>query len=101
LYTERRIEFRRNSFAFPTKSYPRRFRGKIGAPAWVSNNDGVIFGDKDYGAALILDDSLINARFTHRLSGADVKLVYGPTLHRDDFETVLSIDRFEVRGEGV
>lgn len=77
------------------------FRGKIGAPAWYSNNDGFIFGDKDYGAALALDGALINARFTHRLSDADAKTVYGPTVHRGDFQTLLSIDGFEVWGECV
>ncbi len=75
------------------------FRGKSGAPAWCVNNNDLVFGDKDHGAALALDGSLINARFTHRLCGPSEEAVYGPTVHRGDFETLLSIDGFEVWGE--
>lgn len=75
------------------------FRGKTGAPAWCSNDDGLIFGDKDHGVALALDELLLNARFTHRLSDSDAKTVYGPNVHRGDFEILLSIDGFEVWGE--
>lgn len=74
------------------------FRGRVGAPAWCTNSDGLIFGDKDYGVALALDESLMIARFTHRLSDADGRAVYGPTVHRGDFETLLSIDGFELWG---
>ena len=77
------------------------FRGKAGVPAWRLSNDGVVFGDKDYGAALTLEGSLTKASFTHRLFDADAKAVYGPTVHRGDFETLLTVDEVEVWGEYV
>lgn len=77
------------------------FRGTIGAPAWHLNDDGLIFGDEDHGAALSFDGSMTNARFTHKLSDADAKVIYGPNLHRGDFEALLYIDGIEVWGECV
>lgn len=79
------------------------FRGTIGAPAWYSNKNGLIFGNKDYGAALALDASLTEARFTHRLpgTGAISEAVYGPTVHRGDFETVMLVDAVELWGKFV
>lgn len=75
------------------------FRGTIGAAAWHSNNDGLIFGNKDQGTALALDASLTKARFTHRLHAAQEKVVYNPTVHRGDFETLLEIDAIELWGK--
>ena len=77
------------------------FRGEVGAPAWRSNDGGLTFGDKDDGAALALDASLTEARFTQSLSSADAgtKAVYHPTVHRGNFETLLSIDAFELWGK--
>jgi hypothetical protein len=77
------------------------FRGKAGAPAWCSSGHDVVFGDKDCGAALTLDSSLTKALFTHRLFDAGAKAVYGPTVHRGDFETLLTVDGVEVWGECV
>jgi hypothetical protein len=77
------------------------FRGKFGAPAWYSDKDNLVFGDRDYGAALVLDGSLTKVQFTHRLLDADARAVYSPTVHRGDFETLLSIDALELWGKSV
>ncbi|KAL1653588.1 hypothetical protein SLS61_003734 [Didymella pomorum] len=77
------------------------FRGTIGTPAWHLNEDGLIFGSKDHGVALALDASLTKARFTHMIpnAGAGGRDVYHPTVHRGDFETLLSIDAIELWGK--
>ena len=77
------------------------FRGRPGVPAWCLSDDEVVFGDKAYGVELAIDGSLMKASFTHRLFDADAEVVYGPTVHRGDFKTLLIVDRIEVWGECV
>lgn len=77
------------------------FRGRPGVPAWRLSDDEVVFGDKAYGVEFTIDGSLTKASFRHRLFDADAEAVYGPTVHRGDFETLLTVDGVEVWGECV
>ena len=94
-------DFDETALMFQLSPFHDVFRGTIGAPAWHSNKDGLIFGNKDHGAALALDTSLTEARVTHKLpgAGAGAKAVYRPNVYRSDFETLLSIDAVELWGK--
>ncbi|KAF2630902.1 hypothetical protein BU25DRAFT_489020 [Macroventuria anomochaeta] len=76
------------------------FRGQVGKPAWSATEKGIVFGNEDHGAALILDERLTDVRFTHNPSGNIEYFVYHPTAHRGQFEINFAIEKIELWAEG-
>jgi hypothetical protein len=79
------------------------FRGQVGQPAWAVTDGGLVFGNKESGAALVIDEGMAEARFMHDPFGGagDVagEAVYQTTEHRGKFSVPFTVERIELWGE--
>jgi hypothetical protein len=79
------------------------FRGQIGGPAWAATDEGLVFGNTESGAALVLDGRMANAQFMHNPFGStgDItrEATYQATKHRGKFSIPFTVDKIELWGE--
>jgi hypothetical protein len=79
------------------------FRGQVGEPAWAATGEGLVFGNKEAGAALVIDGPMANARFMHNPFGstADItgEATYQTTKHRGKFSIPFTVEKIELWGE--
>jgi hypothetical protein len=79
------------------------FRGQTGRPAWAATDEGLVFGNKESGAALVIDKLMANAKFTHNPLGSTGNITgeatYHTTQHRGKFDVPFTVEKIELWGE--
>jgi hypothetical protein len=75
------------------------FRGQVGKAAWAVTDGGLVFGNTEAGAALVIDEGMAEARFVHMPFGRAGEAAYRATQHRGAFEVGFAVETIEVWGE--